>query len=111
MKECWVYILRCQDGTYYTGVTSDVARRVAQHTAGIADCYTFSRRPVILRYTARFATPHEAISFEKQLKGWSRAKKEALMRGDWTALRTLSHTPKRTARSPHDRDRASTGSA
>jgi predicted GIY-YIG superfamily endonuclease len=96
-----VYILRCRDGTYYTGVTSDVTRRIAEHTAGINECYTFTRRPVVLMYAARFPTPREAISFEKQLKGWSRAKKEALMRGDWVALKTLSRS----------RNRASTSSA
>jgi predicted GIY-YIG superfamily endonuclease len=51
-------------------------------------------------YTARFPTPQEAISFEKPLKGWSRAKKEALMRGDWTTLRTLSHATNRTSPNP-----------
>jgi predicted GIY-YIG superfamily endonuclease len=99
VKDYWVYILRCGDGTYYTGVTSDVTRRVAKHTAGINDCYTFTRRPVVLMYTARFPTPREAISFEKQLQGWSRAKKEALMRGDWIALRNLSRSQKRASTS------------
>jgi putative endonuclease len=60
--------------------------------------YTFKRRPVVLVYVAVFGSPAEAIRFEKQLKGWSRAKKEALMRGDWGALPGLAHSSRNDTR-------------
>jgi predicted GIY-YIG superfamily endonuclease len=91
MKTYWVYVLLCRDGSFYVGVTSDVDVRVAQHAEG-ADRrhYTYSRRPLELVYTASFPTPDEAIRAEKQLKGWSRAKKAAMIRGDWQRIRELS---------------------
>jgi putative endonuclease len=86
-----VYVLLCRDGSFYVGVTSNVEVRVAEHTEGLdRRCYTYSRRPVELVYSAPFNTPDEAIHAEKQLKGWSRAKKAALLRGDWHRIRELS---------------------
>jgi predicted GIY-YIG superfamily endonuclease len=84
-------MLLCRDGSFYVGVTSDVDVRVAQHAEG-TDCrhYTYARRPLELVYTASFPTPEEAIRAEKQLKGWSRAKKAAMIRGDWHRIRDLS---------------------
>jgi predicted GIY-YIG superfamily endonuclease len=91
MKTYWVYVLLCRDGSFYVGVTNDVAVRVAEHAEG-ADRrhYTYSRRPLELVYTASFPTPDEAIRAEKQLKGWSRAKKAAMIRGDWKRIRELA---------------------
>jgi putative endonuclease len=93
VKDYCVYMLRCRDGTYYVGVTSKVDIRVAEHSLGIdRRCYTHGRRPVTLVYSEVFHTPLEAIFVEKRLKGWSRAKKEALIRGDWDAIRRLARS-------------------
>ncbi|HET6895781.1 MAG TPA: GIY-YIG nuclease family protein [Candidatus Baltobacteraceae bacterium] len=87
----FVYMVLCDDGSYYTGVTRDADRRAAQHNEGIDPrCYTFTRRPVRLVYSSQFNDVNEAIRFEKQLKGWSRKKKQALVRGDWDAIVTLA---------------------
>jgi putative endonuclease len=83
MKTYFVYILKCSDLSYYVGVTNDVERRLAEHNSDYnTTCYTFSRRPIELLYYQTFQDPNKAIQFEKQLKGWSRRKKEALIRGD-----------------------------
>jgi putative endonuclease len=88
MKLYWVYIVLCSDATYYTGITNDVELRVFQHNDGIdRHCYTYTRRPVQLVYAADFTDPNEAIRWEKQIKGWSRTKKNALVRGDWTYIK------------------------
>jgi len=93
VKQYWTYMLRCRDGSYYVGVTSEIEIRVAKHALGLdPDAYTFRRRPVKLVYTEVFYRPDEAIHAEKRLKGWSRAKKEALVRGDWDAIRELSRS-------------------
>jgi putative endonuclease len=88
----FVYILECNDGLYYTGVTNDVENRVWQHNEGIyPDCFTYKRRPVVLRYYMRFTYIHDAIDFEKQVKGWNRKKKEALFKEDWNEIVRLSN--------------------
>ena len=93
VKQYWTYMLRCRDGSYYVGVTSEIEIRLAKHALGIdPDAYTFRRRPVRLVYSDAFCTPDEAIFVEKRLKGWSRAKKDALVRGDWDAIRRLSRS-------------------
>lgn len=87
----WVYILQCSDNSYYTGQTSDLERRLAEHQTGaINGCYTFSRRPVCLVFSEYFESRSEALARELQLKGWSRKKKQALIAGDWQALVRLS---------------------
>jgi len=86
-----VYILRCADGSYYVGISRyDLERRVAEHNAGTYGGYTARRRPVVLIWAQDFDRLTDAIHAERQLKGWRREKKEALMRGDADALRTLS---------------------
>ncbi|HET6894123.1 MAG TPA: GIY-YIG nuclease family protein [Candidatus Baltobacteraceae bacterium] len=83
----FVYMVLCDDGSYYVGVTNDADRRVAEHNAGIdPHCYTFTRRPVHLVYSQQFNEVDDAIRSEKQIKGWSRKKKAALVRGDWNAI-------------------------
>ncbi len=84
------YILRCADGSYYVGHTDDLERRIAEHHAGTLGGYTSSRRPVTLLWSQRFQTRDEAFAAERQLKGWSRAKKEAMMAGDWELLSRLA---------------------
>ncbi len=87
----YVYILKCSDNSYYTGITNDVDKRLAQHHVGFdPDSYTYTRRPVELVYCADFLDPKQAINFEKQVKGWSRAKKEALIAGDWNKIKELA---------------------
>ena len=86
----WIYILRCADGSYYTGHTDNLETRLAQHEAGEVSGYTRRRRPVTLMYCAEFPTRIEALEMERRIKGWSRAKKEALSRSDWAALRSLA---------------------
>jgi putative endonuclease len=92
MKELFVYMLQCRDGTYYTGITNDVLKRIDEHQSGLdPECYTYQRRPIALVYqSSAFKEWNDAIAFEKQLKGWSRKKKAALIRGEWEALPELS---------------------
>jgi putative endonuclease len=91
MKQYFVYILLCSDGSYYTGVTNDLDRRLSEHEKGLnPNCYTFKRRPVKLVFHESFNDVNQAIAFEKQVKGWRRAKKEAIINGDWHLLPELS---------------------
>ena len=86
-----VYILKCNDDTYYTGVTNDVNRRLAEHQSGDdPTSYTFKRRPVQLVFFAEFSNIDYAIEKEKQIKKWSKAKKEALIEGKFELLPELS---------------------
>ena len=86
----WVYILRGADGSYYVGHTDDLEKRLRAHKSGDFGGYTEKRRPVELTYSQDFPTREEAFTAERQIKGWSRAKKEALIRGDWNELRRLA---------------------
>jgi predicted GIY-YIG superfamily endonuclease len=88
----WLYILKCSDDLYYTGTTTNLERRVAEHQAGEIKGYTSSRLPVELVYACEFQSKDEAFVRERQVKGWSRAKKEALIRGDFAALVELSRS-------------------
>jgi len=90
MNQYFVYILKCSDGSYYTGVTNDLNRRLFEHQNGIIKGYTSNRLPVELVYSASFNNISDAIRFEKQIKGWSRRKKEALIAGDFNLLKQLS---------------------
>jgi len=86
-----VYILRCADGRYYVGSTrGSVETRVSEHNLGRYDGFTARHRPVELVFSRGFPRIVDAIIAERQLKGWSRAKKEALIRGDVDALKTLA---------------------
>jgi putative endonuclease len=93
----FVYILRCSDGSYYVGSTrgEDVARRLSEHQQGLHDGYTAARLPVALVWSGEFERITDAIAFERQLKGWSRAKKEAVNKGEWERLPDLSSRPYR----------------
>ena len=78
-----IYILKCSDGTYYTGLTKELEARVHEHKIGAySESYTFSRRPVELVWSVLAPSYQEAFQWEHRIKGWSRAKKEALIRGD-----------------------------
>jgi putative endonuclease len=86
-----LYILRCSDGSYYVGTVRDsLEKRIAKHQAGVFDGYTSHRRPVELVFHQYFERIEDAVSAERQVKGWRRAKKEALIRGDFAVLPALS---------------------
>jgi putative endonuclease len=91
VKTYYVSMLLCWDGSYYVGVTSDLEHRLAEHRNGVdPECFTRIRRPVLLVYSESFPTPEEAIAAEKRLKGWSRAKKRALIEGRWSEIARLA---------------------
>jgi putative endonuclease len=94
-----VYIVRCCDGSFYTGSTrGSLEDRINRHNAGSYGGYTATRRPVILFYSEYFDRITDAISAERKIKGWSRAKKLALARGDLDALKMLSRRRSRTSK-------------
>ena len=88
----YVYMLRCSDNTFYVGTAtgSDLSRRIAEHNSGAYPGYTSSRRPVELVWSEFFERITDAIAVERQLKGWSRSKKAALVTADWAAIQQLS---------------------
>ncbi len=92
MKNYSVYMVLCADGSYYTGITNSVERRVSEHNLGFdRKSYTFSRRPVKLVYAEVFFDVNAAIAAEKRIKGWCRAKKAALVKSDWRRIVELSN--------------------
>ncbi len=88
----YVYILHCADGSYYTGLTEDLEIRLVQHQMGELPGYTQNRRPVQLVFSDEFSSMDDAIGRERQIKGWSRSKKEALITEDWKRLVELSRS-------------------
>jgi predicted GIY-YIG superfamily endonuclease len=91
----WVYILQCADGSYYTGHTDNLEKRVYEHSEGIiSSCYTYKRRPIKLVFSQEVVSRDDALQFEQQIKGWSRKKKEALMLGDWAEISRLARSSK-----------------
>jgi putative endonuclease len=93
MSGAWVYILKCSDGSYYTGLTRNElpeAREQQHNDATFPDAYTSSRRPVKIVYAEYLDRVMDAIDAERKIKGWSRAKKEALIAGDWSLVQSLA---------------------
>ncbi|WP_313579217.1 GIY-YIG nuclease family protein [Chishuiella sp.] len=93
MNTYYVYILQCSDKSYYVGITNNLEKRILEHQEGIyikSYTYTYKRRPIELMFNTQFTDVDEAIKFEKQLKGWSRKKKKAIINGDWNLLPELS---------------------
>jgi putative endonuclease len=87
----YVYMLRCADGSYYVGSARlGLDQRVIEHNQGVYGGYTSTRRPVTLVWAEHFLNITDAIAVERKIKGWSRAKKEALIRGDHDAIRELA---------------------
>ena len=88
----YVYLLRCADGSYYVGSTTDLERRIGEHNAGLGSRYTRrpGRLPVTLVWSHQYDNIADAFAFEKQVQGWSRAKREALIAGDYDALPGLA---------------------
>lgn len=96
----WAYLLRCSDGSYYAGHTDNLEARFGQHQTGASGGYTYKRRPVALVWSQEFGSRIEAQEAERQIKGWTRAKKEALIAGDWVGLSELSRSHRDTERCP-----------
>ena len=92
MGDYFVYIVKYSDKSYYTGVSSNLERRINDHNSGRFTGYTSKRLPVKLVYSQRFTDINDAIRAEKQIKGWSRAKKEVLIQGDFKLLKQLSRS-------------------
>lgn len=91
MNQYFVYILLCSDNSYYTGITKDLEIRLFEHENGLdPKAYTFKRRPLKLVFHEMFTEAVQAIAFEKQVKGWNRAKKEAIIKGEWDSLPGMS---------------------
>jgi putative endonuclease len=88
----YVYMLRCADGSFYVGSATgdDLSTRVSQHNAGSYPGYTFKRRPVVLVWSQYFDRITDGIAAERQIKGWGRAKKEALIKSDWSEISRLA---------------------
>ena len=96
----WAYMLRCADGRYYTGHTDDLDRRIGQHQTGGHCKFTSTRRPVTLVWCECFASRMEALEAERIVGGWSRAKKEALIAGDWKRVGHFAKPPSERAAAP-----------
>tara|TARA_R100000988_G_C3952130_1_gene141640 strand:- start:140 stop:463 length:324 start_codon:yes stop_codon:yes gene_type:complete len=87
----FVYILKCADASFYTGITSNLAKRFEEHQQGVKrDSYTYKRRPLELVFQQEFNDVLQAIYLEKKIKGWTRAKKQALIDGNGELLQLLS---------------------
>jgi predicted GIY-YIG superfamily endonuclease len=92
-----VYMLRCSDGSFYVGHTDNLENRIAAHQSGATTGYTQTRRPVSVVFVESFSTRVDALERERQIKGWRRAKKEALVAGDWDRLPSLARGSSRAA--------------
>jgi predicted GIY-YIG superfamily endonuclease len=104
----YLYILQCADGSYYVGTTiGDLETRVAQHQAGAHHGYTALRRPVTLVFHYQFDRLEDAAAVERQVKGWRREKKEALIRGDYGALPFLARRGSRASFETRPKGRSS----
>jgi putative endonuclease len=107
VKYLYVYILKCNDGTYYTGVTNDIDRRLIEHSQGInKDAYTYSRRPVQLVFNERFTDFNLALEWETRIKKWSAKKKEALINSDWKKLKEEAECKNETSHKNRSRLRS-----
>ena len=88
MHSLYLYILQCNDNSYYTGVTNDIERRLREHQVGVnKECYTYCRRPVKVVLCEEFEDPNDAIEIEKQIKKWTHKKKQALIEGNSAKLK------------------------
>jgi predicted GIY-YIG superfamily endonuclease/proteasome lid subunit RPN8/RPN11 len=86
----WTYMLHCRGGVFYIGHTDDLDRRVGDHKSGLVQGFTSDLLPVELVWAQDFLTRIEALEAERRIKGWSRAKKLALIRGDWEEISCLA---------------------
>jgi putative endonuclease len=86
----WVYMLHCKGGVFYIGHTENLEVRVHQHQHGLIKGFTSDKLPAELVWSEQFPTRLEALEAERRIKGWSRAKKLALIRGDWAEISRLA---------------------
>ena len=98
MKLFYVYILECSDKSYYTGKTPNLERRLSEHQEGVGSDYTLRRRPVRCVWTDVFPDDAQAFEVERQIKGWSHAKKEALIKGDFVLIHKLARSKEKMSR-------------
>jgi predicted GIY-YIG superfamily endonuclease len=96
VSSMWVYILRCSDGSYYTGSTSDLNKRLSEHREGVFCGYTSGRLPIVLAFSELLPDERSAVEAEQQIKGWTRRKKEALMDGNFDLLKELARCRNQT---------------
>ena len=95
-NQFYVYILKCKNGQYYVGHTDNIEQRLSEHYLGaINDCYTKNRRPLELMFLQNFETRDNAFHVERQIKGWSRKKKEALIEDNWEEIKRLNSIQKK----------------
>jgi putative endonuclease len=94
----WMYLLRCSDGSYYTGHTDNLEKRMLENHTGLCPGYTQTRRPVELVYQQMFSSRDDAFASEMRIKGWSRKKKEAMMQGDWKEVSRLARSNRKKAK-------------
>ena len=90
MKYFYVYILKCSDGSYYVGHTDDLNKPISEHNVQMIDSYTKSRLPIEVVFMQHFASSDDAFKAERQIKGWTRKKKEALIAGNWEVVSRLA---------------------
>jgi len=90
MKLSWVYILLCSDRSFYTGCTTNLKDRIREHKAGLYKGYTSKRLPVKLVWYEEFRDINEAIDMERKIKKWTKAKKIALIKGDFQTIHELA---------------------
>ena len=90
MLDFYVYILKCNDGSYYTGHTDDIERRLSEHVAGVIKCYTSDKLPIELVFMENFPSRYEALCAERKIKKWTRKKKEILIKGGWEAMEGIN---------------------
>jgi len=90
MQDFYLYILQCADGSYYVGHTDNLEQRIDDHVQGKASYYTRALRPLTVVFSEAYASRDEAFQAEQQIKGWSRAKKEAFIKKDWDSIKQLS---------------------
>jgi predicted GIY-YIG superfamily endonuclease len=105
----FVYLVHCADSSYYVGHTEDLDRRIAAHQSGDFRGYTSDRLPVRLVWSEAFESRDDAFRMERQIKGWSRAKKEALIRGDWEEVQRLARSNSSKHPSPDEGPSTSSG--
>ena len=86
----FVYILKCVDGSYYTGHSDNLEKRISEHNQGLINCYTSTRLPVECVFIQTCTSSIEALEAEHKIKKWTRRKKEALIKGDWKEISRLS---------------------
>lgn len=106
MKTYYVYILKCADNSYYTGITNNMERRLLEHEQGTTpDSYITTRRPVEIVFVQMFNDARQAIAFEKQVKGWSRKKKEAIIKDNWDKLPEFARCKNETSHVNYESDK------